>query len=96
MEVDCKIVDACDIRLTAYKDGRSFDGCRKAAKSLVPILEARMAQYGRVPWDDIMKAAEFDAVVYKLALKYLRECGYDIGDHNRQWVAPGKIMEQTG
>lgn len=80
-------MDACDIRLTAYKDGRSFADCRNVAQSLIPSLELQIRKDGYVTWDSIMDMAEFDAVVYKLALKYLRERGYDIGNHSRQRVS---------
>lgn len=79
-------LDACDIRLTAYKDGRSFADCRDVAKSLIPSMETVIRKDGSVTWDTIMEMSEFDAVVYKLALKYLRERGYDIGNHSRQSV----------
>lgn len=81
-------MDSCDIRLTAYKGGRSFQDCRDVAAALVPDLAARIDDRGSLAWDDIMEAAEYDAVVYKLALKYLRQRGYDIGSHARQSVCP--------
>lgn len=80
-------MDACDIRVTAYKDGRSFADCRDVAKSLMPSLETQLRKDGQISWDHIMETAEFDAVVYKLALKYLREGGYDIGNHSKQRVS---------
>ena len=81
-------MDICDVRLTAYKYGRSFQECREAAGTLVPSLSARIDEHGSLAWDDIMDASEHDAVVYKLALKYLRQRGYDIGSHARQSVCP--------
>lgn len=81
-------MDSCDIRLTAYKGGRSFQECREAAAALVPDLSARIDELGSMTWDSIMEASEYDAVVYKLALKYLRQKGYDIGSHSRQSVRP--------
>lgn len=78
--------ESCDIRITAYKDGRTFQDCREAAEAMVPAMIARINQEGRLPWDEIMRTSEFDAVVYKLALKYLRQAGYDIGSHRRQYV----------
>ena len=78
--------DSCDIRITAYKDGRTFQDCREVAESMVPGMVARITRDGRLSWDEIMKESEFDAVVYKLALKYLRQAGYDIGSHRRQYV----------
>ena len=81
-------MDSCDIRLTAYKGGRSFQECREAAAALVPDLSARIDELGSMTWDGIMDASEYDAVVYKLVLKYLRQKGYDIGSHARQSVRP--------
>lgn len=81
-------MDSCDIRLTAYKGGRSFQECREAAAALVPDLSARIDELGSITWDGIMDASEYDAVVYKLVLKYLRQKGYDIGSHARQSVRP--------
>lgn len=81
-------MDSCDIRLTAYKGGRSFQECREAAAALIPDLSARIDELGSMTWDRIMEASEYDAVVYKLALKYLRQKGYDIGSHSRQSVRP--------
>ena len=81
-------MDSCDIRLTAYKGGRSFQECREAAAALIPDLSARIDELGSMTWDRIMEASEYDAVVYKLALKYLRQKGYDIGNHSRQSVRP--------
>ena len=80
-------LDACDTRVTAYKDGRSFADCRDAAQSLMPSLEIQIRKDGNLTWDRIMEMVEFDSVVYKLALKYLRESGYDIGNHSRQRVS---------
>lgn len=81
-------MDSCDIRLTAYKGGRSFQECREAAAALVPDLSARIDELGSITWNGIMDASEYDAVVYKLVLKYLRQEGYDIGSHARQSVRP--------
>lgn len=80
-------MDNCDIRITAYKDGRSFQECREAATALSTMLASRIDECGSMPWDAIMEQAEYDAVVYKLALKYLRQMGYDIGNHARQSVS---------
>ena len=84
-------MDSCDIRVTAYKDGRTFQDCRDAASALVPGLAERVDGQGRVSWDEIMEASGYDAVVYKLAMKYLRQRGYHIGNHKSQWVVPGII-----
>lgn len=74
--------ESCDTRVTAYKDGKTFDDCRKAARSLVPRLKNKIDESGSISWDDALGMAEYDAVVYKLAMKYMRTEGYDIGDNN--------------
>ena len=80
-------MDSCDVRLTAYKNGRSFQDCREVARSLVPGMLDMVRQKGRIHWDDIMGLSEFDAVVYKLCLKYLRESGCHIGNHRNRYVS---------
>ncbi len=80
-------MDACDTRLTAYKGGRSFQECKDAAKLLVPTIAEDVRRRGQVSWDDVMKRAQFDAVVYKLCLKYLRQEGYNIGGHENQFIS---------
>lgn len=51
-------------------------------------LSDRIDASGGLTWDYIMERSEYDAVVYKLTLKYLRQNGYDIGNHARQSVNP--------
>lgn len=84
--------ESCDTRITAYKDGRTFQDCREMARSLAPTMADLVKERGALPWDRIMEAAEYDAVVYKLTLKYLRQDGFDIGNHSRQQVTPGTTV----
>jgi len=73
-------MDSCDTRVQAYKNGKTFADCRKVAQSLTGDLKKQINQNGNMQWDDILKQADFDAVVFKLTLKYLKQDGYDIGD----------------
>jgi len=79
-------MEKCDSRTRAYKNGKTFDQCREIAKTLSSMLEEKINQTGQVGWDEILKSAEHDELVYKLTLKYLRQDGYDIGDWKRPRV----------
>jgi len=79
-------MEKCDSRTRAYKNGKTFDQCRDIAKTLSSMLEEKINQTGQVGWDEILKSAEHDELVYKLTLKYLRQDGYDIGDWKRPRV----------
>ena len=80
------MMDACDSRTRAYKNGKTFDQCREIAKTLSSELEEKIKQTGQVVWDVILESAHHDELVYKLTLKYLRQDGYDIGDWKRPLV----------
>lgn len=73
-------MDSCDTRVQAYKNGKTFDDCRKVAESLTPNLKKQIDEKGSMQWTDILEQSDYDAVVFKLTLKYLRRDGYDIGD----------------
>ena len=79
-------MEECDSRTRAYKNGKTFDQCREIAKMLSSKLEEKIHDTGQVGWDEILKSAEHDELVYKLTLKYLRQDGYDIGDWKRPRV----------
>jgi hypothetical protein len=80
-------MEKCDSRTRAYKNGKTFDQCREIAKTLSIKLEEKINQAGQVGWDEILEGAQHDELVYKLALKYLRQDGYDIGDWKKPRVA---------
>jgi hypothetical protein len=80
------IMEECDSRTRAYKNGKTFDQCRDIAKTLSSELETKINQDGKVGWDFILESAAHDELVYKLTLKYLRQDGYDIGDWKRPRV----------
>ncbi len=72
-------MESCDRRIHAYKNGRTFDDCRKIAESMNPDFKKAIESQGKIMWTDILEKVEHDAVVYKLTLKYLKRDGYDIG-----------------
>ena len=80
-------MDSCDTRIHAYKNGRTFDDCRKIAESMNPEFKKQIDANGKMLWTDILEKVDFDAVVYKLTLKYLRRDGYDIGSNKRPVVS---------
>jgi hypothetical protein len=69
----------CDARVHAYKNGKTFEECREEARKKTEILSKEISEKGEVSWGRIMEMADFDELVYKLTLKYLRQKGYDIG-----------------
>ncbi|MXX20900.1 MAG: hypothetical protein F4Y82_03870 [Cenarchaeum sp. SB0665_bin_23] len=74
-------MEKCDRRVTAYKYNRTFEQCRVAARSIVPGVKARIDKDGHISWNNTLEMSEYDSVVYKLVMKYMREEGYDIGDN---------------
>jgi hypothetical protein len=43
------------------------------------LLSEEILKNGEVSWARILEMADYDELVYKLTLKYLRQKGYDIG-----------------
>jgi hypothetical protein len=70
---------SCDARMHAYKNGKTFEACKEEARNKTEILSQEILEKGEVSWARIMEMADFDELVYKLTLKYLRQKGYDIG-----------------
>jgi hypothetical protein len=70
---------SCDARVHAYKNGKTFEECKEEARQTSEFLSKEILEKGEVSWGRIMEIADFDELVYKLTLKYLRQKGYDIG-----------------
>lgn len=79
-------MDSCDTRVHAYKDGKTFADCRNVAESMNPDFKKQIDAKGHMSWDEILEKVDFDAVVFKLTLKYLRRDGYDIGNNTKPEV----------
>lgn len=73
-------MDSCDSRTRAYRNGKTFDQCRQEARHVADALVQEIAKAGEVSWSYVLEASGHDEIVYKLALKYLRLQGYDIGN----------------
>jgi hypothetical protein len=70
---------SCDARLHAYKNGKTFEECKEYARKNTELLSDEILKNGEVSRARILEMAEYDELVYKLTLKYLRQKGYDIG-----------------
>ena len=71
---------SCDSRLHAYKNGKTFEECKEEARKNTELLsEEILKKNGEVSWARILEMADYNELVYKLTLKYLRQKGYDIG-----------------
>jgi hypothetical protein len=76
-------VDFCG---TKPRDDRPFEEYRKLAREAVRKLKPEIDTNGSVAWERVMEVANREEVVYKLALKYLREDGFDIGNYRTPFV----------
>ena len=70
---------SCDVRIHAYKNGKTFEECKEEARKNTELLSEEILKNGEVSWARILEVADYDELVYKLTLKYLRQKGYDIG-----------------
>src|SRR5687768_12800327 len=71
--------NSCDVRVHAYKNGKTFEQCKEEARKNTELLSEEILKAGEVSWARILETAGYDELVYKLTLKYLRQKGYDIG-----------------
>ncbi|MDW0282980.1 MAG: hypothetical protein QN720_10795 [Nitrososphaeraceae archaeon] len=71
----------CDIRVHAYKNGKTMEQCREEARKNTELLSNEILKNIEVSWTRVLEVANHDELVYKLTLKYLRQSGYDIGNN---------------
>ena len=74
-------MESCDRRVRTYKNGKTFDQCRDIAESLNPDFKKQIEQNGKILWAEILTQVNYDELIYKFTLKFLRRDGYDIGNH---------------
>ena len=74
-------MDACDTRVRAYKNGKTFDQCKELAESMNPVFKTHIENHGKLLWTEILDQVNHGELIYKLTLKFLRRDGYDIGNH---------------
>ncbi len=72
---------SCDVRIQAYKNGKTMDQCREEARKNTEILANEITDKGEISWTRVLERSDHDELVYKLTLKYLRQRGYDIGNN---------------
>ena len=72
---------SCDVRVHAYKNGKTMQQCREEARIKTQLLSNEILKKGEVSWTRVLEVADHDELVYKLTLKYLRQSGYDIGNN---------------
>jgi hypothetical protein len=76
-----KKVTSCDVRVHAYKNGKTMEQCREEARKNTQLLSDEIIKKGVASWTRVLEVADHDELVYKLTLKYLRQNGYDIGNN---------------
>ena len=74
-------MDACDTRVRAYKNGKTFDQCKAMAESMNPAFKEHIEKNGKLFWTEILDQVDHDELIYKFTLKFLRRDGYDIGNN---------------
>ena len=72
---------SCDSRIHAYKNGKTMEQCRQEARKNTELLSKEVSKTGEVSWKRVLEVTDYDELVYKLTLKYLRQKGYDIGNN---------------
>ena len=76
----------CDGRGTSYRNGNSYEDCKKIAEEINAKLKPLINDSGSMPWKQLSEEVERDELVYKLVLKYLTRDGYDIGNFNNPQI----------
>jgi hypothetical protein len=82
------IVNSCDSRVHAYKNGKTMEQCKEEARENTRALSKEILENGEVSWARVLDMASYDELVYKLTLKYLRQQGYDIGNNKVPRIKP--------
>ena len=58
-----------------------MEDCRQQAKKTTELLSKEISNRGEISWTRILEVTDYDELIYKLTLKYLRQNGYDIGNN---------------
>tara|TARA_B100000029_G_scaffold188741_1_gene186430 strand:+ start:163 stop:417 length:255 start_codon:yes stop_codon:yes gene_type:complete len=77
----------CDGRGTSYRNGNSYEDCKKIAEDIAARLNPIINDNGSMPWKKLSEEVDHDELVYKLVLKYLRRDGFDIGNFNNPQIS---------
>ena len=77
----------CDGRGTSYRNGNSYEDCKKIAEEINTRIKPIINDNGSMPWKQLSDEVDHDELVYKLVLKYLRRDGFDIGNFNNPQIS---------
>ena len=77
----------CDGRGTSYRNGNSYEDCKKIAEDINTRVKPIITDNGSMPWKQLSEVVDHDELVYKLVLKYLRRDGFDIGNFENPQVS---------
>jgi hypothetical protein len=58
-----------------------MEECRQEARKTTELLSEEISNAGEVSWKRVLDLTDYDELIYKLTLKYLRQKGYDIGNN---------------
>ena len=58
-----------------------MEQCRQEARKTTELISKEVSKTGEVLWKRVLEVTDYDELVYKLTLKYLRQKGYDIGNN---------------
>jgi len=58
-----------------------MDECKAIAESLNPGFKKQIYKNKKILWTEILESVDYDELIYKLTLKFLRRDGYDIGNY---------------
>ena len=82
-----KSMKYCDGRGTSYRNGNSYEDCKKIAEEINSRLKPSITTDTPLPWKQLSDEVEHDELVYKLVLKYLRRDGFDIGNFENPQIS---------
>jgi len=52
-----------------------MEQCRQEARKTTELLSKEVSKTGEVSWKRVLEVTDYDELVYKLTLKYLRQKG---------------------
>jgi hypothetical protein len=61
---------------------KPWSNAKEEARENTRVLSKELSENGEITWTRILDVSGHDELVYKLTLKYLRQQGYDIGNHD--------------
>ena len=77
----------CDGRGTSYRNGNSYEDCKKIAEDINTRIKPIINDNGSMPWKQLSDEVDHDELVYKLVLKYLIRDVFDIGNFNNPQIS---------